>query len=238
MSDADVAMYEAKGAGGDRLVLLPRAANARRRPARPRPAHAAFRERDTGGDRTAGRDDHAKGRRLIDDAKREANVCALTEPVQPPLLRPADCSARSNAHAREGRAAVAHAARHRPLPRRQRHARLATGDRVLTVDRHGAAVVGACHGLGRTLRGRGIRHRDAGHRRCRSRIARWPSGCARPLPATVIDGVEGQRIAATLSAGVAQLTATTASGVALVQQASKALMQAKTSGRNRVEHAA
>jgi len=55
---------------------------------------------------------------------------------------------------------------------------------------------------------------------------------------TVIDGVEGQRIAATLSGGVAALTATTASGVSLVQQASNALMQAKTSGRNRVEHAA
>jgi two-component system cell cycle response regulator len=55
---------------------------------------------------------------------------------------------------------------------------------------------------------------------------------------TVIDGVEGQHVAATLSAGVAQFGATADSAIALVQQASMALLQAKSGGRNRVELAA
>ncbi|MDH4104645.1 MAG: hypothetical protein OEV39_00835, partial [Gammaproteobacteria bacterium] len=55
---------------------------------------------------------------------------------------------------------------------------------------------------------------------------------------TVIDGVEGQRVVATLSAGVAQFGPMADSAIALVQQASMALLQAKSGGRNRVELAA
>jgi PleD family two-component response regulator len=49
-----------------------------------------------------------------------------------------------------------------------------------------------------------------------------------------IVGIEGQSVAATLSAGVAQRPEATASAVEFVNQASKALLEAKGAGRNRV----
>jgi diguanylate cyclase (GGDEF)-like protein len=51
------------------------------------------------------------------------------------------------------------------------------------------------------------------------------------------ESVDGQRVAATLSTGVAQLLDCMDSTTAFVQQASKALLRAKESGRNRVEQA-
>jgi diguanylate cyclase (GGDEF)-like protein len=50
--------------------------------------------------------------------------------------------------------------------------------------------------------------------------------------ATLIDGVDGQQVAATLSAGIAQLDDGARTTEAFVNQASSALLRAKAAGRN------
>jgi len=234
MSEADVAMYEAKGAGGNRIDLYREAAHAGEpfgRDLRMRHFESATRvateqlvEMIT-----------LKGRRLIDAAKREANVCALTglynrRYLDAQLQREID---RARTEGRSLSLTLLDIDRFHDV--NATHG-WPTGDRVLQAI--AAVLQSAVRATDWVARYGGeefvIVMPDTDVASARAVAERVRQAFA----STVIDGVEGQRIAATLSAGVAALTATTASGVALVQHASNALLQAKSTGRNRVEHAA
>lgn len=234
MSEADVAMYEAKGAGGNRLDVYRDAAHAgepfgpdlrlRHFESATRVATERLVEMIT-----------LKGRRLIDDAKREANVCALTDLYNrryfdPQLQREIE---RARAEGRPLSLALLDIDRFHDV--NATHG-WPTGDRVLQST--AAVLRSAVRATDWVARYGGeefvIVMPDTDIASARAVAERVRQAFA----AAVIDGVDGQRIEATLSAGVAELAATTTSGIALVQQASNALRVAKSSGRNRVEHAA
>jgi diguanylate cyclase (GGDEF)-like protein len=234
MVESDVAMYEAKSAGGNALIVYRESApgddlmgpdlRLRHFETATRVATERLVEMIT-----------LKGRRLVTAAHREANVCALTGLYN-----------RRYFDAQLHREILRARAEGRPLSLvlldidrfhdvNTTHG-WPTGDRVL----QSFATV-----LQSTVRATDWVARYGGE----EFVIVMPDTTmesARPVAervrqafaGTVIDGVEGQHVAATLSAGVAQFGADADTSIALVQQASKALLQAKSGGRNRVELAA
>jgi two-component system cell cycle response regulator len=230
-TEADVAMYEAKGAGRNCLRV--------------------YRQEIRGGDRleqdlrlelfenstrvATERLVEAitiRGRRLIDDARRQANVCALTGLYNRRFL---DVQLKREIQ-------------------RARAERVPLSLAMLDVDRfHDVNVTHGWPTGDRVLQALASILRSSV--RCTDWSARYggeefvvvmpdttvesaaqvAERFRQAFEATTVEGVDGQSVTATTSVGVTMLAEADSSPVALLQRASKALLRAKDAGRNRVE---
>ena len=234
MVEADVAMYEAKGTGGGCLVLY-READRNADPLAPDLRMRHFETATRVATERLVEMITLKGRRLINAANHEANVCALTS-----LYNRRYFDAQMQREIQRARAEG------RPLSLvlldidrfhdvNTTHG-WPTGDRVLQA--FATVLQSAVRATDWVARYGGEEFVIVMPDTTLDSAQPVAERVRQAFANTVIDGVEGQRVVATLSAGVAQFGPMADSAIALVQQASMALLQAKSGGRNRVELAA
>jgi two-component system, cell cycle response regulator len=230
LSEADVAMYEAKCAGGNRLVF--------------------YRDEDEGGDHF-GRDLRLrhfesatrvaterlvemitlKGRRIIDEAKREANVCALTELYNRRFFMtqlPREIE-RARAERRPLSIMLLDIDHFRDV--NSTHG-WPTGDRVLQA--FAAVLRSAVRTTDWVARYGGEEFVIVMPNASLEIASQVAERVRHAFAATDVESIAGQRVTTTSSAGVAELTDADDSAIAFLQQASEALRQAKSGGRNQV----
>jgi two-component system cell cycle response regulator len=234
MSEADVAAYEAKNDGRNRLVLYRSPAEAASR------SNADLRLRHFESSTRLASERLVemialRSRRLVETAKWEANTCPLTG-LHNRRHFDAELSVEIDRARRHGRPlSLAFVDLDHFHDVNMTHG-WPTGDRVLQAF---ASVARS------TVRARDSVARFGGE----EFVILMPDttlDSAREVTervraefeASVVEGVEGQRVTATFSAGVAQLREDTDSPIQFVNRASHALLRAKHAGRNRVEAAA